>query len=144
VHFKNIAVGVIPLDDNGYTYIVGQYRYTLNRYSWEIPEGGCPDGQSPIQAIQRELKEETGLTAASWQKVMTVHTSNSVCDEVGHLFVAKTLTEGLAQPEDTEQLVVKKIPFSELVDMVHEGQVTDAMSVAAILKVAHMIQQGEI
>lgn len=144
VHFKNIAVGVIPLDEKGNTYIVGQYRYTLDEYSWEIPEGGCPTGQTPIEAIKRELKEETGLTAAKWQELMTIHTSNSVCDEVAYLFVAKDLSAGLAHPEDTEELVVKKLPFSELVDMVHDGRVTDAMSVAATLKVAHMIQQGQI
>ncbi len=142
VHFKNIAVGVIPLDKNGDTYIVGQYRYTLDQYSWEIPEGGCPEGQKPINAIKRELKEETGLSASKWQKVMTLHTSNSVCDEVAYLYVALGLSEGTAQPEDTEELVVRKLPFTELVDMVHQGKVTDAMSVAAILRVNHLLGQG--
>jgi len=134
VHFKNIAVGVIPIDDNNNTWIVGQYRYTLDQYSWEIPEGGCSIGEEPLAAIKRELKEETGLTAMSWEQILTIHTSNSVTDEVAYLFVARDLEMGIAQPEETEELVVRKLPFSKLVDMVHKGGVTDAMSVAAILK----------
>ena len=136
VHYKNIAVGVIPLDEEGNTYLVGQYRYTIDKYSWEIPEGGCPEGQTPLEAIKRELKEETGLTAKTWEKIMTLYTSNSVCDEKALLYIARDLEMGEAEPEDTEELVVKKIPFSEAVDMVHRGEITDAMSVAAILKVA--------
>ena len=140
VHFKNIAVGVIPLDKNNNTWIVGQYRYTLDQYSWEIPEGGCPMGEEPLEAIKRELKEETGLTAHIWEQIMTLHTSNSVTDEVAYLFVARDLKVGMAQPEDAEQLKVRKLPFSELIEMVHKGKVTDAMSVAAVLKLAHLIE----
>ena len=135
VHYKNVAVGVIPMDREGNTYLVGQYRYTLDLYSWEIPEGGCPVGQTPLEAIKRELKEETGIEASKWEQIMTIHTSNSVCDEVAHLFLAEDLEFGEPEPEDTEELVVKKIPFAKVVDMVHSGEITDAMSVAAILKV---------
>lgn len=141
VHFKNLAVGVVPLDEDNNTWIVGQYRYTLDSYSWEIPEGGCLEGTDPILAVQRELKEETGLTAKEWTKIMELHTSNSVCDEQAYLYIARDLVMGAAEPEDTEELVLRKLPFSELVTMVHQGQVTDAMSVAAILKVDWLLSQ---
>jgi len=139
VHFKNIAVGVIPLDKDNNTWIVGQYRYTLDQYSWEIPEGGCPIGEEPLEAIKRELREETGLTAQSWQRIMTLHTSNSVTDELGHIYVARDLQHGPAMPEDTEQLQVRQLPFLELVEMVLKGEVTDAMSIAAVLKLNTML-----
>jgi len=142
VHYKNLAVGVIPLDEDYNTWIVGQYRYTLDVYTWEIPEGGCPEGTDPLIAAQRELKEETGITATQWTEIMNLQTSNSVCDEVAYLYVATDLTFGAAQPEDTEELKVKKLPFRELVSMVHEGLIVDAMSVAAIMKVDWMIKEG--
>ena len=141
VHYKNLAVGVIPLDEEGNTYLVGQYRYTIDQYSWEIPEGGCPMGETPLKAIKREPREETGLTAARWEQIMTLHTSNSVCDEVALLFLARDLEMGEAEPEDTEELQVRKLPFIEAIDMVHNGEITDAMSVAAILKVASMLKE---
>lgn len=141
VHFKNLAVGVVPLDEDNNTWIVGQYRYTLDTYSWEIPEGGCLEDDDPLQAVQRELREETGIRANDWTKIMELHTSNSVCDELAYLYIARDLTLGEAEPEDTEELVMKKLPFSELVAMVHDGKVTDAMSVAAILKVDWLLSQ---
>jgi 8-oxo-dGTP pyrophosphatase MutT (NUDIX family) len=137
VHFKNKAIGIIPLDTEGNTWLVGQYRYTLNEWSWEIPEGGSPMEENILISAQRELKEETGLTASQWQLLMRFHTSNSVTDEVGYVFLAEDLQEGTNQLEETEaDLVVKKLPFSEALQMVLEGQITDSMSVAGILKVA--------
>jgi 8-oxo-dGTP pyrophosphatase MutT (NUDIX family) len=137
VHFKNRAIGIIPLDTEGNTWLVGQYRYTLNEWSWEIPEGGSPMEENILISAQRELKEETGLTASQWQLLMRFHTSNSVTDEVGYVFLAEDLEEGTNQLEETEaDLVVKKLPFSEALQMVLEGQITDSMSVAGILKVA--------
>ncbi len=141
VHFKNLAVGVIPLDDNNNTWIVGQYRYTLDQYSWEIPEGGCPEGSDPLLSAQRELLEETGITAVRWDRIMDLHTSNSVTDEYAQLYIARELSYGEAMPEETELLQVKKLPFTELLDMLHEGLITDAMSVAAILKVDWLIRK---
>ena len=143
VHFKNLAVGVIPLDEDNNTWIVGQYRYPSDVYSWEIPEGGCLEGTDPLEGIQRELKEETGIQASDWTKIMELHTSNSVCDEVAYLYLARGLTFGAAEPEDTEDLQLRKLPFAELVGMVHEGIITDAMSVAAILKVDWLLNQSQ-
>lgn len=142
VHFKNIAIGIIPLDETYHTWIVGQFRYTLNEYSWEIPEGGGKPTVENLLSAQRELLEETGITAKRWTEVMKIHTSNSVTDEVGYAFVAQELSFGESMPEDTEDLSVQKLPFSELVEMVMRGEITDAFSVAAILKVDKMIAQG--
>jgi 8-oxo-dGTP pyrophosphatase MutT (NUDIX family) len=137
VHFKNKAIGIIPIDDHGNTWLVGQYRYTLNAYSWEIPEGGCPVGTEPLDSAKRELKEETGITADNWKLLMRFHTSNSVTDEEGFVFLAEGLTFGEKELEQSEaDLVVKKVPFTEALHMVLRDEITDSMSVAGILRVA--------
>jgi len=139
VHFKNKAVGIIPVDQDGNTWLVGQYRYTLNEYSWEIPEGGSPLESKPLEAAKRELKEETGLTANKWTLLARIHTSNSVTDEEGFIFLAEELTQGEDDREETEaDLVVKKLPLQEAVHMVMEGKITDSISIAGLLKVARM------
>lgn len=135
VHFKNIAVGIVPVDAEGYTWLVGQYRYTLNQYSWEIPEGGCLKGQEePLEAAKRELLEETGLEAEQWEDLLHLHTSNSVCDEEGFAYIARGLRQGPAQPEETEDLQLRRLPLSEAVDMVRRGKITDALSMVALLR----------
>jgi len=144
VHFKNIAVGVIPLDQDYNTWIVGQYRYTINEYSWEIPEGGCPEDQDPLEAAKRELKEETGIIAQDWKAFQTLHTSNSVCDEKAILYIARDLSFTPPSPEETELLQVKKLQFEDLVKLVMIGKISDAMSVSAILKANYMIQNNII
>lgn len=138
VSFKNKAVGVIPLDKDGNTWIVGQYRYPLNEYSWEIPEGGCPEGENVIQAGKRELREETGLVAGNWQQILRLHLSNSVTDEEAFIFLAQDISQMDATPEDTEDLKIKKLPFRDVFKMVMNDEITDAMSVAGILKLAQM------
>lgn len=138
VNFKNIAVGVVPIDKDGNTWLVGQYRFPLNEYSWEIPEGGCPDGEEVLETAKRELKEETGLIAQNWSLVSKLHTSNSVCNEVAYIFLAEGITQSESQPEDTEQLQVKKVSLKEALDMVLDDKITDSMSVAGILKVARL------
>ena len=142
VNFKNIAIGIVPLDDELNTYLVGQYRFTLNKYSWEIPEGGCPFNEHPLDAAKRELLEETGLKANHWQQILTMHLSNSVSDECNISYVAKGLQQFAPMPEETEQLVVKKIKFDEVFKMVNDGLITDSVSVAAILKVKLMLAEG--
>lgn len=144
VHFKNLAVGIVPLDEEDHTWLVGQYRYTLNAYTWEIPEGGCPAGEDPLAAAQRELSEETGLQARHWHQILDIHPSNSVTDEVGLAFLARGLTLGEAAPEETEQLQLRRLPFATAVDMVLSGAITDALSMAALLQVECLRQRGRL
>ncbi|HEX8377435.1 MAG TPA: NUDIX hydrolase [Pedobacter sp.] len=144
VHFKNLGIGILPLDDNMNTWLVGQYRYTLNKYSWEIPEGGCPIGTDPLDTAKRELAEETGLIATEWTELMPFHLSNSVCDEFGYIFLARGLSQGESEPEETEQLQVKKLPFEEAYQMVVSGQITDSLSVAAILRVKLLVLENKL
>jgi ADP-ribose pyrophosphatase len=134
VHFKNLAVGVLPIDENGYTYLVGQYRFPLNTYSWEIPEGGSAFGEAPLETAKRELEEECGLLASSWEQLMELHLSNSATDEKAVVFVAKDLSIGKFNPEESEQLEIKKLHFNELYQLVIDGSITDAITVAAVLK----------
>ncbi|SMF45604.1 ADP-ribose pyrophosphatase YjhB, NUDIX family [Alteromonadaceae bacterium Bs31] len=140
VHFKNRAVGVIPLDSEGNTWLVKQSRYTLDCYTWEIPEGGAPYGEDMLEAAKRELEEETGLLANEWQELMTIHQSNSVSDEVAKIYVAKGLHQGEQQLEDSEDIEVEKMPLKQAVQMVLDGQITDALSVAGLLRLALLEQ----
>jgi 8-oxo-dGTP pyrophosphatase MutT (NUDIX family) len=133
VHFKNRAVGVLPVDEHGRVWLVGQHRYPLDAYSWEIPEGGCPESETPEATAHRELREETGLTAGSLELVATSHLSNSVSDEVAYVFRATELTEGAVDPEGCEQIVVRRVEWEEAWSMLRRGEITDSMSVIALL-----------
>lgn len=144
VHFKNLAVGVIPLDEDYNTWLVGQYRYTLDRYSWEIPEGGCPIGTPPLESARRELMEETGIRAGRWTKILDMDTSNSVTDETGVAFLAQDLQFGESAPEETEDLRVRKLPFEEALDMVLDGRITDSLSMVTLMRVKLMMDRGEL
>lgn len=135
VHYKNIAVGVLPVED-GHTYLVGQYRYPLEQYSWEIPEGGCPAGEEPLEAARRELREETGFEAGRWRRLGESHLSNSVSDERAVWFLARGLTPGERQPEGTEALEVRRVRIEEAVEMALDGRITDALSQTAIMSYA--------
>ncbi|MEP4533831.1 MAG: NUDIX hydrolase [Cyclobacteriaceae bacterium] len=139
VHFKNLAIAIIPLDEDQNTWIVGQWRYALNEYSWEVPMGGGPLEIDRLESAKRELKEETGLTAKKWTEFMKVHTSNSVTDEVGYAFLAEGLTEGETEFDETEDLEIKKLPFKELHEMALDGRITDGLSIVAILKLGRML-----
>lgn len=134
VHFKNHAIGIIPLTETNDTYLVGQYRFPLKEYSWEIPMGGGLSTDTHLDSAKRELKEETGIEANDWSELLKIHTSNSVCDESGTIFIAKDLTYGDAEPESTEDLAIKRLPFDEAYKMVMNGEITDSLSVAGILK----------
>lgn len=142
IHFKNKAIGVLPLDENGNIYLVGQYRFPLNQYSWELPEGGGPLDLPSLDSAKRELLEETGLKAAKWTEILRMHLSNSVCDEEAVVYLAQNLEQFEAEPEETEQLLVKKIPFAEVYQMVCRGEITDAITVAAILKAQIMLTEN--
>jgi ADP-ribose pyrophosphatase len=139
VHFKNIAAAIIPIDAEMNTYLVGQFRYPLNEYSWEVPMGGSPLAESPIEGAKRELKEETGLVAEKWTEIAKIHTSNCVCDEVGYVYLAENISQHESVPDETEQLAIKKLPFSEVLNMVMENRITDSISQIAILKVARIL-----
>ena len=139
VHFKNKAVGIIPIDEEGNTWLVGQWRYPLNEWSWEIPEGGSPLEINLLQSAQRELKEETGITANRWTQILRTHLSNSVSDEEGYVFLAEDLAQGERAAEETEaDMEIKKLPFTEVLGMVMDGKITDSLSVMGILKVAFL------
>lgn len=135
VHFKNLAIGIIPIDENNNTWLVGQYRYVPDCYSWEIPMGGGPLNIHPLDSAKRELKEETGLSATHWEELMQLHTSNSVTNERGLVYIAKDLTEGETAFEETEDLKIEKLPLEEAFDRVMSGEITDAISVAGLLKI---------
>jgi 8-oxo-dGTP pyrophosphatase MutT (NUDIX family) len=136
VHYKNKAVGVVPLDERDRVLLVGQYRYTLDRYSWEIPEGGAPAGEDLLEAAKRELAEETGYTAAHWQEILRAHLSNSVSDEEAICFLARDLTPGRPRPEETEQLQTRWVPLVEALAMATDGRITDALSVLGLQRLA--------
>jgi 8-oxo-dGTP pyrophosphatase MutT (NUDIX family) len=142
VHFKNRAVAIIPLDRNDNVWLVGQERYTLNAWSWELPMGGAPLGEEPLEAARRELKEETGLSARTWTEVMRLHPSNSITDELGIVYLAEGLTEGASELEETEDIEVRKLPLDAAVAMVHAGEITDAISAAGLLRIANFKREA--
>jgi 8-oxo-dGTP pyrophosphatase MutT (NUDIX family) len=141
VHFKNVAVGVLPVDDEGRLWLVGQYRYTLDIYSWEIPEGSGAAGESLEETARRELQEETGLSAGRLEYLVRAHLSNSVSDEVAHVFRATELRAGPSAPEGTERLRVRRVAWAEAWEMLLRGEITDSMSVMALLHEA--VRRGE-
>ena len=144
VHFKHFAIGVLALDDEYNTWIVGQYRFALNEYSWEIPEGGGPVNVDPLISAKRELMEECGIEAGSWSQIAECNTSNSCTDEKVIIFLAQKLSFHRSNPEETEVLNVKKIPFEELYRMVVQGEIMDAPTILATLKAKLLMQEGKI
>jgi 8-oxo-dGTP pyrophosphatase MutT (NUDIX family) len=136
VHFANLAVGVLALDDGDRVLLVGQHRYALDQYSWEIPEGGVPDGESAIDGARRELREETGIDASEWRELCRSHLSNSVSDEFAILFLATGLSSGVATPDGTEALEIRWAPFDDVLAMTLDGRITDALTVIAVQRLA--------
>ncbi|MGK2852417.1 MAG: NUDIX domain-containing protein [Candidatus Limnocylindrales bacterium] len=136
VHFANLAVGVVAIDAEDRVVLVGQHRYSLDEDSWEIPEGGVPAGEDPLIGAQRELREETGVEAATWQELVRVDLSNSVTDERAILFLDTDLTHGEAEPEPTEALEIRWLPFDDVLAMTLDGRIADALTVMAIQRVA--------
>lgn len=142
IEFKNWAVGIVPLTDDGYTYLVGQYRYTMDEYCWELPAGGGPVGSPPLDGAQRELQEETGIVAANWTYLGEIQTSNSSTNERGFAYLATGLTFGDNAPEETEDLAIRKVPFENAVQMALTGEISDALAVAALLRAWHYLNRG--
>ena len=138
VMFRNRAVGVVPVDDEDHTWLVGQYRYPHHRYEWEIPEGGCPEGEELVECAARELREETGLVAERYELIGEMQLSNSTTNEEAFLFMATGIRQLDANPEETEKLEVRRVPLAEAIRMAMAGEIRDSMSVAALLKIGLM------
>jgi 8-oxo-dGTP pyrophosphatase MutT (NUDIX family) len=134
VEYKNRAVGIIPIDESGHTWLVGQYRYTHHSYEWEIPEGGCPAGEEPLDTAKRELLEETGIVAQEFELILDdIQLSNSTTDEVAYIYIARGLRFTKAQPEATEKLQIKRVRLEEAIAMARNGTIRDGMSVLGLL-----------
>ena len=144
VHFKNKAVAIIPLDEEYNTYIVGQYRFPMKSYEWEVPEGGSPMNESPLETAKRELREEVGIEAKYYQLIQEVQLSNCTTDEVGYIFVAKELNFVGMMPEETEVLNIQKIPFQSLFEKALNGEIKDNFSLTAIYKTHWLIYNGQL
>ena len=144
IHFKNFAIGVVPIDEDGNTWLVGQHRYPLDYYSWEIPEGGGNLNIDPLESAKRELQEEVGLEAKKWTLMFKSETSNSATDERALLYLAEDLTPTPTSPDETEDLKLRKLPLKEAIAMVDKGEITDSLSVMALLWLdRHYIRNGE-
>ncbi len=142
--FQNRAIAVLPLFDDGTVPLVGQMRYSIDAYSWEIPEGGAPLDEAPLDGAIRELREETGLVAGDFREILRMDLSNSVTDEEAVCYLATGLTQAEAAPDDTERFDYARVPFSQLLKAVINGQVRDALTVACTLRVHHMAISGEL
>ncbi|WP_223277536.1 NUDIX domain-containing protein [Phaeocystidibacter luteus] len=136
VHFKNLAIGIIPVDENGWTWLVGQHRYPLDYYSWEIPEGGGLLERDPLDSAKRELREEVGLNAEHWKKIIEFETSNSVTDERAIIYVAEGLSNVGQDLDETEKLDIMHLPLEDAIGMVDNGEITDSLSVVGLMWMA--------
>lgn len=141
VHLKNHAIGIIPVDEDHNTWLVGQFRYPLEEYSWEIPEGGGLLEEDILDAAKRELKEEVGLIANKWTQICMTNTSNSITDETAYLFIAQELSHTETEPDETELLQIKKVSLNEAFDMAMSGEIKDAMSLIALFKLRLMLEE---
>ncbi len=143
VEFQNYAIGIVALNDAGEIVLVGQHRYPLDYYSWEVPEGGCPKGTDPLASAKRELREETGVVAARWDALGCMVLSNAVSDEVGYLYLARELTQQAAEPEPTEVLQTRWVTLDEACSDALEGRITDSVSLTALLRARHFLSQEQ-
>jgi len=139
VEFQNYALGVVPVTDDGDTFLVGQWRYPLGLYSWEIPEGGGPLHLPSIESARRELAEEAGLTASSWTDLGLFHLSNSVTNEIGQIFLARDLTFGEPAPEGDEVLALRRLPLLEAHTMAMDGRITDGVSIIGLARAVRFL-----
>jgi len=143
VEFRNQATGIVAIDEQGRTPLVGQWRYPLGAWSWEIPEGGAPRDEDPLDAARRELAEETGLRADTWEPLLVSHLSNCVTDEIAYIYLARDLVHGTARPDDDERLEVVWVPLDEAVRRVRTGEITDAVSQLGLLLAAARLGRVE-
>ena len=146
VRFKNLAVAVLPIHDDGTITLVGQHRFPLGDYTWELPEGGSPLGEDPLVGARRELAEETGLAAAEWREVMRAQLSNSVTDErmVGYLATGLSQTREIHPPDETEAISLARVPYQEALQAALAGHLPDMLTVAMLLRAYHMAREGSL
>lgn len=144
IHFKNRAIGIICLDENNNTVLVGQHRFPLNKYSWEIPEGGSKYEEAPLDTAKRELHEETGIVATDWKLIQEFDISNSITDEKAFIFLAKGLSFEKAHPDEDEELAILTLPFSDLYQAVLDGQIRDSLTVVAVLKIQTLLLENKL
>lgn len=143
VHFKNLAIGVVPYAD-GHIWLVGQSRVAFQSYSWEVPAGGDPSGKDPLGTAHRELREETGFLAGRMEPILTMELSNSITDEACRIYLATDLTAGETEMESSEDISLMKISLDAALDAVDAGEIRQALSVAAILKLGRMREKGQL
>ena len=144
IHYKNFSIGILPIDKDGYTWLVGQHRYPFNTYTWEIPEGGGPIEVDPLDSAKRELAEEVGLKAQKWKFLQETQLSNASTDELGLIYVATDLSLTDSTPDETEDLVVKKIKLEDAINLVLDGTIVDSLTVMALLKVKILRDNGQL
>lgn len=144
IRIRRLAVGVLPIDAEGFVHLVGQWRFPLGRYSWEMPEGGADPGEPAIECARREMIEETGLAAETLTPILEMDMSNSLTDERAVIFLGAGLTAGEARPEATEVLRRRRAPFRDVLARVCDGRIRDSMTVAATLRAHHMAVTGEL
>ena len=139
VEFYNYAIGVVPMDEDGNIWLVGQHRYPFNEYTWEIPEGGGNKNDDPLLHAKRELLEEAGLTADNWELIQEMQVSNSVTNEYAFIYLATGLQETEPDPDEDEDITIKKIPFAEAYAMLLRGEIKDSLTVVALLKIRTLL-----
>jgi 8-oxo-dGTP pyrophosphatase MutT (NUDIX family) len=141
---RRLAVGVVPLEADGSVHLIGQWRFPLKRYSWEIPEGGAEFGEDAESGVRRELAEEAGVSAGRLVKILEMDLSNSLTDESCVLFLATDLSPAAGEPDDVEVLRRRTAPFGEVLARIQDGRIRDSLTVAAMLRVHHMAVMGEL
>ena len=146
VRFKNLAVAVLPIHEDGTVTLVGQYRFPFLAYSWELPEGGAPLAEDPLEGAKRELAEETGLAAAEWREILRCQLSNSVTDEqmVGYLATGLGPAASGHAADETEAIALARVPFREVLTAVTKGHIQDVLTVAMVLRGHHMAVEGSL
>lgn len=142
LRFKNVATGVLPVHADGTVTLVGQARFARANYSWEMPEGGAPFDEDPLEAVKRELAEEAGLAAASWALALRIEVSNSITDEIGFTWVAWDLTPVPVAPDPTEVISIVRVPFTALLKEIERGAILDSFTVATAYRAYHMAKEG--
>lgn len=138
IEFKNYAIGILPIDAEGYTWLIGQHRYPFDAFTWEIPEGGGRIDQNPLDNAKRELAEEAGLIAGKWTLIQEIQVSNSVTNEVGFIYLAEDLSPTPPAPDEDEDLMIRKVHITEAYQMLDDGIIKDSLTVVALLKARTM------